>query len=133
MYEWGGRNRRGIDEFKSRRPGWEMPIHSLLVKHKVSIVFQGHDHLFARQMLDGVTYQTLPQPADPNYASGFSDAYLSGDRLPNSGRLRVSVTPQKLTVEYLPSYLPTAPEDNAAKNSKNTTPIYSYTLVYTQK
>lgn len=78
-----------------------MPIHALFVKHRVSIFFQGHDHLFARQELDGVVYQTLPQPADPNEALHFPEAYQRGDRLPNSGRVRVSVSPEKARVEYI--------------------------------
>ena len=101
MYEWGGRNRKGVDEFQRYRPGWAMPIHALFVKHRVSIFFQGHDHLFARQELDGVVYQTLPQPADPNEALHFPEAYQRGDRLPNSGRVRVSVSPEKARVEYI--------------------------------
>ena len=49
LYEWGGRNKRGDWEFSQKRPGWELPIHQLMVKHGVTIFFQGHDHLFARQ------------------------------------------------------------------------------------
>lgn len=105
-YEWGGRGRNGSDEFRQRRPGWEMPIHHLIVKHGVTIFFQGHDHVFARQELDGVIYQTLPEPADPNYALYFQDTYRSGDLWPNSGRVRVSVSPEKLQVEYIKSRLP---------------------------
>ena len=106
LFEWGGKNRKGVDEFRQRRPGWEMPIHQLMVKHGVTIFFQGHDHLFSRQELDGITYQTLPEPADPNYAQYFPEAYRSGDLLPNSGRVRVTVTPTKIRVEYVRSVLP---------------------------
>ena len=106
FYEWGGRSRNGSDEFRQRRPGWEMPIHQLMVKHGVTIFFQGHDHVFARQELDGVIYQTLPEPADPNYALYFDDAYQSGDLRPNSGRVRVSVGPDQVRVEYVMSRLP---------------------------
>lgn len=108
FYEWGGRSRSGGDEFRLRRPGWELPIHQLMVKHGVTIFFQGHDHLFARQELDGVIYQTLPEPADPNHALYFEDAYRSGDLRPNSGRVRVSVSAEKVLVEYVMSSLPTA-------------------------
>jgi hypothetical protein len=104
-YEWGGAGRRGDWEFDRRRPGWEPPIHQLMVRNGVSLFFQGHDHIFVRQQLDGVVYQTLPLPADP-YATLYNpDAYLSGDALPSSGHLRVQVTPQGATVSYVRSRL----------------------------
>jgi hypothetical protein len=105
-YEWGGRNGQGVDEFAAKRPTWALPIHQLMVKSHVSIFFQGHDHLFAYQQLDGVVYQELPSPADPNYAATNADAYTSGDVLPSSGRVRVTVSPKKVRVEYVRSYLP---------------------------
>jgi hypothetical protein len=107
MYEWGGRSRAGAWEFDQRRPGWELPIHQLMATNGVTIFFQGHDHLFAHQQLDGVVYQTLPDPANtgtqmPDWAS----AYRSGDVQPSSGRLRVTVAPEKVRVEYVRSRLP---------------------------
>lgn len=113
LYEWGGRNRRGIDEFAKQRPSWEMPIHQLFVKHGVTIFFQGHDHVFAHQQIDGIIYQTLPEPADPNYSLYFEGAYRSGTILPNSGRVRVGVRPDKVRVEYVRSRLP---KDATAEN-----------------
>ncbi len=106
LFEWGGKNRKGVNEFAQKRPGWELPIHQLLVRSGVTIFFQGHDHVFACQQLDGVVYQTLPEPADPNYTLYNGQAYRSGDVLPNSGRVRVTVSPQKVRVEYVRSYLP---------------------------
>ena len=106
LYEWGGKNKRGDWEFDRMRPGWELPIHQLMAKNGVTIFFQGHDHIFVRQELDGVVYQTLPEPADPNYTLYNRDAYRTGDALPNSGRVRVTVSPEKVRVEYLRSYLP---------------------------
>jgi hypothetical protein len=38
LYEWGGQGKDGKDEFKARRPGWEAPIHELLVRNKVAAV-----------------------------------------------------------------------------------------------
>lgn len=105
-YEWGGQGRSGAAEFAQRRPGWEAPIHQLLVKHGVTILFQGHDHIFARQQLDGIVYQGLPLPGDPYYALYNRDAYRSGDALPGSGRVRVTVAPDKVSVAYVRSYLP---------------------------
>jgi phosphodiesterase/alkaline phosphatase D-like protein len=106
FYEWGGKSRNGRDEFAAKRPGWAMPIHQLMVKTGVTIFFQGHDHLFARQKLDGIIYQSCPNPADSTYQAFNRDAYLSGDVLANSGHLRVAVSPAKVRVEYVRSYLP---------------------------
>jgi hypothetical protein len=106
LYEWGGRNKRGDWEFDRKRPGWELPIHQLMVKHGVTIFFQGHDHLFAQQERDGVVYQELPMPADQNYQTYNQDRYQAGVKLPNSGHLRVTVTPAQVQVEYVRCYLP---------------------------
>ena len=106
LFEWGGYNKNGMNEFAQRRPGWELPIHPLMAKNGVTIFFQGHDHIFAHQQLDGVVYQTLPEPADPFYALDNKEAYRSGDVLPNTGRVRVMVAPEKVRVEYVRSYLP---------------------------
>jgi hypothetical protein len=106
LFEWGGKNKKGVDEFARRRPGWKLPIHQLMARCGVAIFFQGHDHVFVRQQLDGVVYQTLPEPADPSYALYNKNAYRSGDVLPNSGRVRVTVSPEKVRVEYVRSCLP---------------------------
>ena len=106
LFEWGGQNAEGVDEFAAKRPGWELPIHDLMAANDVTVFFHGHDHLFARQQLDGVVYQELPSPADPNYAGTNAQAYKSGDVLPSSGRVRVTVSPRKVLVEYVRSYLP---------------------------
>ncbi len=123
LYEWGGRNKRGDDEFKARRPNWPLPIHALMAKTGVTIFFQGHDHVFARQQLDGVTYQTVPEPADPNGTLYFPEAFKSGDILPNSGRLKVLVGPDKVRVEYLRT-APSATEGVPSTLS----PAFSYEL-----
>lgn len=105
-YEWGGKNRAGVDEFAQKRPGWAMPIHALMAKNGVTIFFQGHDHIFVRQEKDGVVYQSMPEPADPNYALHNREAYRTGEALPSSGRVRVIVGPEKARVEYVRSWLP---------------------------
>jgi hypothetical protein len=43
----------------------------------VSVVFQGDDHIWVKQELDGVVYQTLSEPADPNYTLYNEDAFDS--------------------------------------------------------
>jgi hypothetical protein len=106
FYEWGGKNKNGQWEFDRRRPGWEMPIHQLMAKHGVTIFFQGHDHIFAMQELDGVIYQTLPDPANPSYTENNADKFISGKKLPGSGYLAVRVSPEQVKVDYIRCYLP---------------------------
>ncbi len=106
LYEWGGKDKSGRATFAEKRPGWALPIHQLMVKTGVTIFFQGHDHVYARQELDGVVYQSCPNPADPTYSAFNRDAYRSGDVLPNSGYLRVTVSPDSVHVEYVRSFLP---------------------------
>ncbi|KYC52088.1 MAG: PhoD-like phosphatase [Candidatus Methanofastidiosum methylothiophilum] len=106
LYEWGGYGRNGLWEFDEKRPNWELPIHQLMVENNVTIFFQGHDHLFAYQKLDGIIYQTLPNPADDTYNAFNKDAYKTGDTLPNSGYMRITVSPERVNVEYVRSFLP---------------------------
>jgi len=103
LYEWGGYNKNGTWEFDKMRPGWELPIHQLMVKNGVTIFFQGHDHLFAKQVLDGVIYQEVPNPADDTYTAFNRDAYKTGDILPNSGFLDVTVSSDQVKVDYIKS------------------------------
>ena len=105
-FEWGGLDRRGVSQFKDKRPNWELPIHQLMVKNGVTIFFQGHDHLFARQEKDGLIYQEVPNPADDTYTTFNDDAYRSGTKLPNAGHLNVTVAPDGLRVDYIRSFLP---------------------------
>ena len=124
LYEWGGRNKRGDWEFAARRPGWELPVHQLMAKHGVTIFFQGHDHLFCRQERDGVVYQEVPMPADHGYKTYNEDRYQSGVKLPNSGHLRVTVSPDNVKVDYVRSYLP---KDETAQH-KTGDIAHSYTV-----
>lgn len=105
VYEWGGRDRRGVSRFRQQRPTWALPIHQLMVKTGVTIFFQGHDHLFARQEKDGIVYQEVPNPADDTYTAFNRDAYRSGTVLPNAGHLRVTVSSDNVRVDYVRSYL----------------------------
>jgi hypothetical protein len=105
LYEWGGKDRDGSDLFAEKRPGWEKPIHQLMADNHVTIFFQGHDHIFVRQELDGVIYQTLPEPANPFYTYENDAAYQSGDKFPNSGHVRVTVSPGGVKVDYIRSFL----------------------------
>ena len=105
LYEWGGEDPRGRSQFAQRRPGWPEPVHALMVRTGVSIFFQGHDHVFAREIVDGVVYQTVPEPADPQHTLYFPEAYEGALLQPNSGRLRVRVSTDRASVTYIRSWL----------------------------
>jgi len=109
LYEMGGHNSDGTWGFDERRSGWEKPLHQLMVDNDVTIFFHGHDHFFAKQELDGVIYQLVPQPSHHNFKKANQAAvygYRSGEILPNSGHLRVSVCASDVTVDYVRAYLP---------------------------
>jgi len=107
FYEWGGKNADGSNGFKQNRPGWPVPIHQLLVQNRVSIVFHGHDHLYAKQDLDGIVYQEVPQPGNeggsrvPRFAEEYG--YKAGTILGGSGHMRVTVKPMQVKAEYVRS------------------------------
>ena len=110
FFEWGGATPTGSSGFGAKRPGWGLPIHPLLVRYGVTAVFHGHDHLYARQELDGVVYQEVPQPSARNTSSGPNLAaqyhYASGTILSSSGHLRVTVSPDRVTAQYVRAWLP---------------------------
>ena len=103
FFEWGGKDADGTDGFKEHRPGWAMPIHQLLVQNHVTIVFHGHDHLYAKQDLDGIVYQEVPQPGDPNGSTRNATdyGYKTGVILGSSGHLRVAVAVSQVHVDYV--------------------------------
>lgn len=125
-YEWGGygNNGNGDWEFDQMRPGWDMPIHQLMVANGVDIFFQGHDHLYAKEQMDGLVYQEVPMPSDSTYEIGVlanADAYTDVT-LDGSGHLRVTVQPLCVTVDYVGAYLP---QDTLGEH-KNGAVRYSY-------
>lgn len=127
LFEWGGKGRDNKDEFKEKRPGWDMPIHQLLAKHKVSVVFHGHDHFFAKQDLDNTVYLMVPQPGHPGFdrlRNVEEYGYIRGDFLPPSGHVRVKVSADKATVEYIRSYLP----QSETAQLKNGQVAYSFSV-----
>lgn len=108
-FEWGGHNLTDVNEFAVKRPGWAMPIHQLLVRHRVSAVFHGHDHLYVKQDLDGIVYQEVPQPGYPRFNQANSAAdygYVNGTILGSPGHLRVTVTPERARVDLVRPVLP---------------------------
>lgn len=124
QYEWGGKSKNGVWEFDKKRSGWELPIQQLMAKNGVTIFFQGHDHIFVKQELDGVIYQTLPEPADPNYTLYNAEAYKSDVKYPNSGHVRVTVSPDNVKVDYLKTLLP----NNEIDGHINDEIVYSYSV-----
>ena len=112
-YEWGGKDPKGQSTFAKERPNWELPIHDLMVKNGVSIFFQGHDHIFVTQERDGLIYQSMPNPADDTFSMFNEGAYLTGTKAPNSGHVRVTVTPAEAKVEY---FLAARTQDSSRKN-----------------
>ncbi|MEI8074165.1 MAG: metallophosphoesterase, partial [Bacteroidota bacterium] len=104
LYEWGGKSLNGQNEFATKRPGWDMPIHNLLLKYGVNVVFHGHDHFYDYQQLDGIIYQEVPQPSAPensvpNQAANYG--YQQGTILGRTGFLKLSISSSAAKVEYM--------------------------------
>ena len=124
MFEWGGYNGDGTTwGFDVERPGWEAPIHQLMVDNNVSAYFHGHDHEYAYEERDGVVYQLVPAPSMTGYGFGlYSEEDPHTIRvLPNSGHIRVSVTPTAATVDYVRS--------DTTVGGINGEVTYSYTIL----
>ena len=100
--EWGGRNKDGSEGFEQNRPGWGKPIHQLLIDHKVGFVFKGHDHLYVKQELDGIIYQTVPQPSHPGEKIDVNQyGYLSGKGVGGSGFIKVTTSNTEAKVDFI--------------------------------
>jgi hypothetical protein len=128
LFEWGGYEADGKTYgFDINRPGWGKPIHQLFKDNGVNIFFQGHDHLFAHEILDGIHYQEVPMPSDSTYMIGKlanADAYTS-DTLDGTGHIRVNVSNTCIKVDYVKAYLP---KDTLDGKHKNREIGFSYTL-----
>ena len=100
--EWGGKDIDGNDTFAKNRPGWQVPIHRLLVANGVAAVFHGHDHFYARQSLDGIVYQLVPQPSNPSGNTHAAEyGYRDGVFLPGPGYMCVTVEANRASAEYI--------------------------------
>ncbi len=123
--EWGGYDTDGTTWGFNQERSFDAPVHQLLVKYNVTAFFHGHDHEFAYEKRDGVVYQLVPMAADATYGYGFED-YSESDPytirvLPNSGHLRVTVSPTDgVTVDYVRAFL--------AGGGTNASVAYSYTI-----
>ena len=128
LFEWGGFEADGKTfSFDKNRPGWGKPIHQLFKDNGVNIFFQGHDHLFAHEILDGVHYQEVPMPSDSTYMIGKlanADAYTS-DTLDGTGHIKVNVSSSCVKVDYVKAYLP---KDTLDGKHKNREIGFSYTV-----
>ena len=126
LFEWGGYEQDGTTySFATNRPGWAKPIHQLFKDTKVNIFFQGHDHLFAHEVLDGVHYQEVPMPSDSTYMIGKlanADAYVS-DTIDGTGHIRVTVNNSCIKVDYVKAFLPM---DTITGKNKNREIAFSY-------
>ncbi|MBN1627234.1 MAG: metallophosphoesterase [Deltaproteobacteria bacterium] len=122
MFEWGGYNADGTTwGFDKQRPGFgNVPIHQLMIDNGVNAFFHGHDHQYAYEERDGIVYQSLPRPSTGLDFNIYKENNPYTKRvLGNPGYLRVNVSPDKTTVEYVRS--------NAVEvsHSYNILPIFS--------
>ena len=160
LFEWGGLNATLIKTYpyynqlnpdtnyfytkRSLSAGWTMPIHNLLKTYQVTAVFHGHDHVYVKEIRDGIIYQEVPQPSAGNTASGCSlatsygyiDSTASGTTAgacksttptppynaygaivdSSSGYLRVTVSPTQVKSEYIRSWMPSTTPSTISKN-----------------
>jgi len=123
LYEWGGYDNKGKYLFDEKKPNYDKPIHQMMIDAGVTIFFQGHDHLFAREMVDGIIYQTMPKPAEviPDTKEN-SKSYPNADVLLNSGYLNISVKKEHVQVDYNRLVVAGSP------NCPDTGVVYSYTI-----
>lgn len=126
QFEWGGMD-GGQNKFAQYRPDFAKPIHQLFVDNGVNIFFQGHDHVFAHEVLDSITYQAVPMAADSTYEIGKlanAGAYTA-DTLDGTGHIRVTVSSSCVTVDYIRAYLPADTLSGAHHNGEV---AFSYTI-----
>ena len=80
--------------------------------------FHGHDHVYAKQDLDGLVYQEVPQPSASNTNLGTRGRdynYVNGTVLGATGFLRVSVSPTDVKVDYVRTWIPS--KENAQQRN----------------
>ena len=112
--EWGGHSHTGEHTFAQHRDTsvFTKPVHDLLKDTGVKLVLHGHDHMYAKQELDGVVYQLGPQPSHPSRSSssGNCDSYGYNSWpgtvcMSSSGHLRMTVAAsgatKSMTVDYV--------------------------------
>jgi predicted phosphodiesterase len=120
FYEWGGLNSDSTIGFLSHRPTWEKPIHDLLKQYKVTAIFHGHDHVFVKQMMDGIVYQVIPQPGSLRYGnvnSATDYGYKTGTIKNAPGYIRVTVKGNTANVDYLQTSVDAEHKNSEVLNS----------------
>ena len=129
LFEHGGRNTDSTWGFDTYRPGWQKPIHTLMLENNVSVYFHGHDHFYGKQIKDGIIYQEVPQPSSRSYTtiSAADYGYVNGVIIPSRGYLLVTVTDTTTQVKYIRTYL--TGEENAQRHNGDVSD--SYTIVRT--
>jgi hypothetical protein len=131
-FEWGGEDSSGNSVFAEKRPGWNHgPIHQMMVQEGVDVFFRGHDHVFVYETIDGIIYQSCPDPADFRHAEGYySRRYFStGIKVNNPGHLLITVSSDSVRVDYVRSVLPEEePLAEGDHHVRNSDISYSYTL-----
>ncbi len=143
LVEWGGYGEDGITwEFDSRRPrdlvnpenDWGgVPIHQLMIDNGVSAFFHGHDHQYAYEKRDGIVYQALPSGGISGNGFGIyseSDPYTI-KVLPNSGHLRITVSPDVATVAYVRSDIAAGGINGVVSHSYTIEPFPGPTITIT--
>jgi len=132
-FEWGGMQGTQY-KFDQYRPGWGKPIQKVFEDTGVDVFFQGHDHLYAKEQLNGVVYQEVPMPSDITYTIGYTanaTAYTDPaidptcSRLDGTGHIRVNVTPNCVTIDYVKAYIPGT---NGSSGHNNGEIGYSYSI-----
>lgn len=129
QFEWGGRNLDGSWGFDRYRPGWDRPVQQIFVDHGVTIWFHGHDHLYARESVNGVIYQAVPQPSTARYQGPDLAAQYGYDATPGEtafvlpSYLRVHVG-ETVTVDLVRTVLP----DDQTETLVNRGVVSSYTV-----
>jgi len=126
FYEMGGLNPDSTWGFDEYRPGWEIPLHDLMANYGVTILFHGHDHFYAKQDLDNIVYQLVPQPSSNNFSGPNQAAeygYINGTLLPPRGYLLVTVSDSICQVDYIRTFLPE--EVNGQRHNGDISDSYS--------
>jgi hypothetical protein len=144
--EWGA----SLSELQTYHPTWTKPIHQLLADTKVTVFFQGHDHMFSREVVDGVVYQEVPNPGDNSYFAYNCTAYAPSSitwtgpsgygvydptysvKMPNTGYLDVTVSPSAVHVDYVRTFravdLQTNPNKVFTGSEVNGEVAFSYSI-----
>ncbi|HTY35481.1 MAG TPA: metallophosphoesterase [Bacteroidota bacterium] len=125
LFEQGGRNADSTWGFDTYRPGWQKPVHTLMVENNGAIYFHGHDHFYGKQVKDGVIYQEVPQPSAKSYTtiSATDYGYASGVLIPSRGYLLVTVSDTSTQVKYVRTYV--SGEENAQRHNGDISDSYT--------